>query len=117
MNVGRRARRVEDAERVVRQARIAPGPEHAAAMYGVLNSVATEDSAFLPVTFVAEFLCFAEDAGARDAAKPLGNVRATDFYRERLARLRRESDATKVKSVGRHFVAVAGYIEPRLASH
>src|SRR5262245_40070743 len=77
-NVGRRSRHVENAEWIVRQARVAPGPEHAAAMYSVLNTVATEDSAFLPVTSVAEFLCFAEDASARDAAKPLGNDGAID---------------------------------------
>lgn len=70
---------VEDSERVVGEVGVSPDPEFFAAMEGRLNTIAAEDSAFLPVEMFAELLAFGEESGSGESAEALCNDGAVDF--------------------------------------
>src|SRR6185436_21159102 len=103
----RRARHVEDAQRIARQRRVAPGPEQLPAMDGVLDAVAADDPRILPLQFAAELLALREQARARRATQPFGDDGPAHLDLQGLAGLGRETDALHPESVLRRLVAVA----------
>src|SRR4051812_10319136 len=98
---------VEDPERIARDIRIAPCPEHAAIMHRILHTVATQNPTLLPIRFESQLLALAEQTGARESPQSFRDARAIHLNRQRLARLWRQSRAASAIAVNRHFVAIA----------
>src|SRR6185295_11752588 len=95
----RRARHVEDAERIAREDGIAPGPVELAAVDGVLDAVAAEDPGILPVEIMTELLALGEKTSTGRAAEALRDDRSDDFQLQRLARLGSDLEAPEPEAV------------------
>ncbi len=112
-----RAGHVEDAERVVGEMGVSPGPEFFATVDGSLDAVATEDPAFFPIEMFAEFLALGEDAGSGETAEAFGDDGAVDLDLVGAAGSGSGAEAMKAEAISRELVAIAGKGEPRFAVH
>ena len=110
--------RVEVAQRIARDIRIAPQEKQAAVVANALHGVLPEDGRIIRQRCrFPQKLGVAKEPAAREPPDALRDVDAFQFHRRGLARFRHEPHAAKAEAVLLALVAGAGDVEEDLAFH